>query len=857
MARFDLETVHAAASNRWVDILSTLGGVSPDVLDGRQHPCPKHCMNGINPVPGGKDRFRLIDPAIGGCFCNNCFNTKNRDGFAALQWLTGDDFASVLEKVAKFVGVKPEKRKKADPAEHLEFLHWNRATIGVWCEKKKPIVEEAIQRVGGRLAKYRGEYTVIAIPVWGPQFDIEDPVGYALYRADGGMLPAYIRKGEPPEWKKILLTAGSEKGVIGDPKECSALVARQAMSATTGHSAADSDVIDAVGGSVTWWKLEGPSDLLTAMSQSWPTSEVGSRHRFFTTANGATEKPLDWIVELFANQRVIVCHDCDLPGQRGATWIELNTGKKRSGWAPRLAERAAEVRNVVLPYEIAVDHGPDLRDFFSNGGTVQELLEIVETTPPFRKDNEENADDSELDETDATRLAEVNLAKYRAQGRDLRKWNDAWYQYKGKSYSRLNESGLKDRLWQSIHEEFVRWWKEHKDRQDKKVTKVTGRVVSDTLLALGSKCRVPEKQEMHSWIDGGPRDCIALQNGILCLSELFKPASERDDSKILLPHSPKWFSTVCLPYAFDHKADCPSWISFLNDVFNQDEEQIGTLQKWFGLMLTPITQYHKMLCVIGQTRSGKGTIQKVLMEMLGSSTVATPSLSDLSSQFSLSGLLDKTVAIIPDARLSGRADSVAIVERLLSLTACDPIDVNRKYLDPLTGVKLRVRFTLFSNMLPRLGDDSAAFVDRCVFLLMPNSYLGREDYGLIDRLLGELPGILNWSICGMHRLLNGERFTQPQTGQGLLDSMRLIVSPMSTFLSETCSDGGEAFTDDMFEAYCNWSRDNDIGKQIDKATFIKKLKSVRPDVTVTLARYTNGNRSKILKGITLRSGATF
>ncbi len=218
MARYDLELVRSAASGRWVEILSALGGVSADLLDGRHHGCPKHC----HPDAGGKDRFRLLDASAGACVCNQCFNSKNGDGFAAVAWLTDQDFAKSLEAVAKYLGIKPEKKKKANPAEHLEWMHWNETTVGLWCESKPPITPGAVRQAGGRLAKYRNEYTVVAIPVWGPAFDLEDPVGWALYRADGGMLPHYKKKGEPPEWKKILLAPGSEKGVIGDPKQCSA-----------------------------------------------------------------------------------------------------------------------------------------------------------------------------------------------------------------------------------------------------------------------------------------------------------------------------------------------------------------------------------------------------------------------------------------------------------------------------------------------------------------------------------------------------------------------------------------------------------------------------------------------------------
>ena len=52
----DVEALKGQAAGRWRELLSTLGGVPADVLDGKNHPCPR-C--------GGTDRFRMIDVAAG------------------------------------------------------------------------------------------------------------------------------------------------------------------------------------------------------------------------------------------------------------------------------------------------------------------------------------------------------------------------------------------------------------------------------------------------------------------------------------------------------------------------------------------------------------------------------------------------------------------------------------------------------------------------------------------------------------------------------------------------------------------------------------------------------------------------
>ena len=55
-ATLDKEDVRQAAAGRWPEILTNVGGIESDVLDGKHHKCPR-C--------GGKDRFRFIDKKAG------------------------------------------------------------------------------------------------------------------------------------------------------------------------------------------------------------------------------------------------------------------------------------------------------------------------------------------------------------------------------------------------------------------------------------------------------------------------------------------------------------------------------------------------------------------------------------------------------------------------------------------------------------------------------------------------------------------------------------------------------------------------------------------------------------------------
>ena len=91
----------------------------------------------------------------------------------------------------------------------------------------------------------------------------------------------------------------------------------------------------------------------------------------------------------------------------------------------------------------------------------------------------------------------------------------------------------------------------------------------------------------------------------------------------------------------------------------------------FGYILAGETEQQKLFLLVGPKRSGKGTIGRVLTGLLGAHNTAAPTLSGLTTNFGLSPLIGKPLAIISDARLSSRPDSMIAVERLLSISGED------------------------------------------------------------------------------------------------------------------------------------------------------------------------------------------
>ena len=249
---------------------------------------------------------------------------------------------------------------------------------------------------------------------------------------------------------------------------------------------------------------------------------------------------------------------------------------------------------------------------------------------------------------------------------------------------------------------------------------------------------VGDEREAPFWLSteraDWPTDFVACRNGLLDV-----------ETRELIPHTPQFFSVNALPFDFDPDAPEPErWYEFLESIWPEDEEAERCLQEIFGLAVTADTSYQKIFGVIGPRRSGKGTMAHVLTGLLGRANVASPTMASLGTQFGLWPLIDKRLAIVPDARLNGR-DASKAVEHLLSISGEDMLTVDRKYQSHWHG-KLSARLLILTNELPKFSDASGALASRCVILTLKESFLGREQLDLKDRLLEELPGILNWSL---------------------------------------------------------------------------------------------------------------
>jgi putative DNA primase/helicase len=342
-------------------------------------------------------------------------------------------------------------------------------------------------------------------------------------------------------------------------------------------------------------------------------------------------------------------------------------------------------------------------------------------------------------------------------------------------------------------------------------TNLNTSVTNNVMDQVKAQSCLRSKNEPPCWIaepkgeQWPPDEVLITKRELIHLPSL---VAKKDDYR--MSATPRFFTTSALDFDFDAEAPIPStWLEFLQKLWPEDPESIETLQMWFGLCLTNDTRLQKMLVLCGAKRSGKGTIARILRALVGFENCAGPTLASLGTNFGLWALVGKTLAIVSDARLSGRTDSAIVVERLLSISGEDALTIDRKNLEPIT-CKLPTRIMIISNELPRLSDSSGALVSRMILLRLTETWYGREDHGLTDKLLSELPGILRWSIDGWAKLRETGRLVQPHSAEGMLDELSDMASPISAFVRECCGVGLEyrAAVDDLFGEWKSWCEAN-------------------------------------------------
>lgn len=523
--------------------------------------------------------------------------------------------------------------------------------------------------------------------------------------------------------------------------------------------------------------------------------------------------------ECLRGRRVVIIADKD-----SSDHTQSPGWKHAQSVARSLNTIAAEIRVLELPGNAVKDSS----DWLSAGGTADELRKLIAATPawtPFAPPPDPTAPEP-LDPQAPRRCAQAWAKARHMLGDDsiIVYSSDTFYSWKSPCWHQEEGAAIRSCAWDFL------------DRSTKQIES-RGEIVTqpfkprrkhvdemiDALKAIAfTRARSP------AWLVDDPtlpdpRDLIIARNAIVRLG---------DPPTVIGPPTPRLFAVNALDYDYAPDAKEPTeWIRFLDTLWPDDPQSIELLQDWFGYVLGHDVSQHKILLVVGPKRSGKGTINRVLTQMIGPINHCGPTLASLTGPFGLQSLLGKQLAVISDARLSGKADQAVVVERLLAISGEDAITIDRKGTTSL-NLTLPTRIMIMTNELPRLYDSSGAIASRFLVLTLSQSFYGREDTGLTARLLAELPGILRWAMAGWTRLRERGRFLQPATSEEAIEEIADLTSPVSAFVRDAIEvgKGKTVSADRLFEAWQKWCKEQGRDSHGTLQMFAKDFRSAMPDV---------------------------
>jgi putative DNA primase/helicase len=238
----------------------------------------------------------------------------------------------------------------------------------------------------------------------------------------------------------------------------------------------------------------------------------------------------------------------------------------------------------------------------------------------------------------------------------LRHWRGNWIEWQETHWTEAEDKAIRSWLYQRLED--AKYWHITTNVSELRPWNPNRHKIGDVLEALAAVAHTPEWIDTPSWLPsvrGGTQwnatndekyhatEIVACNNGLLHVG-----------SRELLKLTPLFFNRVAVPFDYEPAAPEPTrWLEFLDQLWPHDPESIAALQEFFGYVLSGRTDLHKIMLLIGPTRSGKGTIARVLAALLGKGNVAGPTLASLGTNFGLSPLLGKPLAVVSDARLAG------------------------------------------------------------------------------------------------------------------------------------------------------------------------------------------------------------
>jgi putative DNA primase/helicase len=539
----------------------------------------------------------------------------------------------------------------------------------------------------------------------------------------------------------------------------------------------------------------------------------------------------------FKGRDVAIAYDADLAGWKGALKVANN-----------LAGVAASVRVIrwpdfMLPQDapegdysdrLPETHGQDLTDFFArHKRSVDDLMdllaeaqEVKPAAPPAPRAGEQQPEGA-------------GLERFRA-------WSDLDLKVNFRPLLMVQEILAECRICTERESGVTYLYNESQGVWEPAPIEVIKRLVMAKMGIAASRNRVGEAAEMIqtlSMLEEGQemdRDAymVNLLNGMVDLR-----------TWEIQSHAPGWRSTYQHPFEFDpaKPVDCPYFKAGLFKTI-QIGEVIQEVQEFTGYCLLRDYPFHKALFLLGGGNDGKSKFLEVLRVLVGQKRCAAINMRDLEDQFLRVMLHRALLNVFTEASAEFFHN-----DHFKALTGGDWITAAYKHEQAFT-FKSACKHAFSMNALPRMADKSFALYRRILPVKFRHRFRpGDEDPYVLDKFLAELPGIFQWALVGLRRLLDRGKFQDSPTTKAVLAEYQDLNNVLRLFVEECClkGDGHQVAKQNLYDKYKAWHEDAGLKNRMDKPRFFRELKAM-DELEISERRLTIGDgRARVIEGLTL------
>lgn len=267
--------------------------------------------------------------------------------------------------------------------------------------------------------------------------------------------------------------------------------------------------------------------------------------------------------------------------------------------------------------------------------------------------------------------------------------------------------------------------------------------------------------------------CINLKNGTYEVSQNTRGLKHFDSKDNLFYQ---------LSFHYDADAQAPKFQKYLDDVL-PDMECQKLLAEYIGYSFTrtSVLKLEKVLLLYGSGANGKSVFFDVINALLGWQNCTSYTLTSLTDDkgYSRAKIANKLVNYCSE--ISTKMD----VETFKILSSGEPTEARLPYEHPLI-IRNYAKLIFNCNSLPREVEVTNAFFRRLLIIPFTQTIPEeKQDKELATKIIAEeLPGVLNWVLLGLERILTQRKFSQCKASKNAVAQYNKDSDSLQVFLED-------------------------------------------------------------------------